>query len=187
MKTSLIIQTFYLSWLAMSMQIVAAGELPTPNNFGGDFSLESTQKPLHSISEWRGKPVLLTFGFTSCPDICPMVMSKLSFIQNQLDPSGDDLQVVFVTVDPERDSIEKIRDYLKHYHQGFVGMRGAKEEFKKILKSYGGSTHSEEHEGQKEVSHTDYVYLINADGYVAGFYNIERDYEAVLKAVREML
>lgn len=164
-----------------------AGELPTPNSFGGNFSFDSTLGKKASISDWQGKVVLINFGFTSCPDVCPLVLSKLSLVKSLLEKDADQLQVVFVTVDPERDSIEKMQVYLENFHSSFVGMRGSHTEYPKVLQRYGASSQQHKTGGSVEVSHTDYVYVLNKQGHVAGFYDVKTNYKEVLAAVKKLL
>ncbi len=174
------------SFIVFSISVFA-GALPTPNNFGGDFSLPSTLDKPASISEWKGKVVLLNFGFTSCPDVCPMVLSKLALVQNTLDKDAKHIQVLFVSVDPERDTLEKIQAYLKHYHPAFVGMRADSEaEVKAIMRKYGAALESVQTENGKDISHADYVYVINRQGYVAGFYDVKTSPQELLTAIRKL-
>jgi len=166
----------------------SSGELPTPNTFGGDFTFDSTLNSKKSISDWKGKVILVNFGFTSCPDICPLVLSKLALVQKIIDEESKtkSLQVVFVTVDPKRDSLEKMTSYLKNFHGSFVGMR-SEDQYSKVLRSYGASVHNETINGVNDISHTDYVYVINKQGYVAGFYDIKENYQVLVDAVKKLL
>jgi len=164
-----------------------AGELPRPNNFGGKFSLEATTGKVSSSTDWEGKVILLNFGFTSCPDVCPMVLSKLTLVQNQLDKDGKKLQVVFVSIDPDRDSLERIKIYLRSFHGSFIGMRGSEQEVANILKRYGASVKIDKANNMTEISHSDYVYIIDQKGYVAGFYDVKTDYKALLSAIKKIL
>jgi len=184
-------RTIYLMFFIVILTVPAftyAVELPRPNNFGGDFTLSSTLSKDASLSDWRGRVVLLNFGFTSCPDVCPMVLSKLTLVQNELDKSNKKIQVLFVTIDPERDTLEKMQKYLAHYHSGFVGMRGEDEKVKGILRSYGASVQQHATEaGAVDFSHSDYVYVIDKKGYVAGFYDVKTDYKILMQAVEKLL
>lgn len=178
--------TMFLVTLIFS-SVLSSGELPRPNHFGGNFSLDSTLNKTASLNDWKGKVVLLNFGFTSCPDVCPMVLSKLTLVQNQLDKDAKKVQVIFVSVDPDRDSIEKITNYLKFYHASFVGMRGNESNVGKVLKRYGASVHIDKKDSSSEVSHTDYVYVIDQQGYVAGFYDVKDSYQTLVDAVKKLL
>jgi len=170
-------------------QTVIAGELPTPNDFGGNFSFPSTTGTNQEISALKGKLVILNFGFTSCPDVCPMVLAKLVAVQKAVDPKLEKLQVVFVTVDPQRDSLEKLKEYLPRFHQSFIGLRAENiEEVKAVLKQYGGFVNSQsDDDGRKEISHTDYVYIIDRKGYVAGFYDVKSAYQELLDLVNKLI
>lgn len=188
--------TCLLAFLFLSITSFS-GELPRPNNFGGDFTFDSSLAKRASLSDWKGKIVLLSFGFTSCPDVCPLVLSKLSLVQNQLDKDANKIQVIFVSIDPERDSIEKIRNYLQAYHSGFVGMRGSDTEVATVLKRYGASVEVYKSEpsndishsdiSHSDISHSDYVYIIDEQGYVAGFYDVKSDYTLLLNAVKQLM
>lgn len=177
-----------LSALLISTTLFST-ELPRPNKFGGEFSLPSTLGENVSLSSQKGKVVLLTFGFTSCPDVCPMILSKLSLVQNELDKEGKELQVLFVSIDPERDNLEHMKKYLSHFHATFIGLRESDEQALVLLgKRYGASVLSTlNDEGVKEFSHSEYVYVIDQDGYVAGFYNVNSNYQELLKAVKKLL
>ncbi len=168
---------------------ILATELPRPNNFGGEFSLPSTLGKDLSLSSQKGKVVLLTFGFTSCPDVCPMILSKLTLVQNELDKEGKELQVLFVTIDPERDTLEQMKNYLGRFQPTFIGLRESDEKALIALgKRYGASVLSSlDDEGKKEFSHSEYVYVIDQKGYVAGFYNVNSSYQELFKAVKDLL
>ena len=158
-----------------------AVELPTPNKFGTDFTLDSTLVKELSLSALKQKVVLLNFGYTSCPDICPMVLSRLARISKDLgDPEG--LQVLFVSFDSKRDTISHLKKYLGFFHPRFVGLNGDDEEIRQVFKSFGGLF---EKEDGGLFSHSDYIYVINTDGEVTGFYRSQDAYEAVLTAVRK--
>ena len=163
---------------------VDAGELKTPNKFGGDFRFQSTLGEPVAISQFKGKVVLLNFGFTSCPDICPMVLSELTTVQNTLDKDGEKLQVIFVTVDPERDNLETLQKYLAHFHESFVGMRDDNiNAVRAVMQRYGAALVSD----KNDISHTDYVYVINKEGYVSGFYGTQSNRSELMDAVKKAL
>jgi protein SCO1/2 len=182
-------KTILCTFLCFLSGFASAADLPRPNNFGGEFHLSSTLGKSASLSNWKGKLVLLNFGFTSCPDVCPMVLSKLALVQKELDSKGEKIQVLFVTVDPERDTLKKMNDYLAFYHPAFVGMRNESEDMTKaLMKKYGAALESTlGKEGSKEIFHSDYVYLIDQDGYVAGFYDVKASYKELLVKVKKLL
>ncbi|GIW06103.1 MAG: lipoprotein [Dehalococcoidia bacterium] len=101
-----------------------------------DFSLRDTEGRSVTLSSLRGKPVLLTFGYTSCPDVCPVTLVKLAQAKAQLGPRGKDLQVLFITVDPDRDRPDVVRSYLAQYDPAFLGLIPTPEELEEVAKTY---------------------------------------------------
>lgn len=127
--------------------------LPAP-----DFTLTDQIGETSSLSNYRGKFILLFFGFTSCTDECPAEMAVLSIVREQLVKDADKIQVVFVTTDPARDTPAAIRTYLDRFDPTFIGFTGDQTSLQKIWSDYGvtvldgGETHST------------IVYLINPQG-----------------------
>jgi len=119
------------------------------------------------LSEMRGNVVLLFFGYTSCPDVCPTTMAELKQALEKLD--GDEakqVQVLFVTVDPERDTPERVQEYVNHFNSDFIGLSGTESELTEVWKKYG--VFRENVEGYSAagylVNHTARVTLIDRDG-----------------------
>ena len=89
------------------------------------------------LSEERGEVVALFFGYTSCPDICPTTMAELNQALEKLGNRSDQVQVLFVTVDPERDTPERVQEYVNHFNPDFVGLSGSEAELAGIWNEYG--------------------------------------------------
>ena len=163
--------------LAVILGVVAGNEVfnKAPNSSaksgayvdppGGDFTLDSNQGKI-SLSDYDGRVRMLYFGYTFCPDVCPSSLSDLKLVQNKLDESGEKIQVIMVTVDPERDTPEKIAEYVNHFHPTFIGLSGTKEEVDAAGKGYG--VYYEKHEGTEAtgylVDHTARIFVIEPDG-----------------------
>ena len=119
------------------------------------------------LSEMRGNTVLLFFGYTSCPDVCPTTMAEL---KQALEKLGEDdakqVQVLFVTVDPERDTPERVQEYVDHFNSNFIGLSGTESELADVWKDYG--VFRETVEGTSAagylVNHTARITLIDKDG-----------------------
>lgn len=101
-----------------------------------DFTLQSASGPV-SASDFRGEAVVLFFGYTSCPDVCPTTLLRLSNAMDQLGDDRDDVQVVFVSVDPERDSPARADAYAKAVDPGFIGVTGTPAEIAEVAAQYG--------------------------------------------------
>lgn len=99
-------------------------------------SLTDAQGNRRSLQEFRGKVVFLFFGFTQCPDVCPTTMAELAEVRRRLGPQAEDVQGIFVTVDPERDTPEVLGEYVKALDPGFIGLRGTEEETEKAARDF---------------------------------------------------
>ncbi|MBN1453305.1 MAG: SCO family protein [Anaerolineales bacterium] len=119
------------------------------------------------LSEQRGDVVLLFFGYTSCPDVCPTTLSELRKVNMELGSNAGRVKVVFVTVDPERDTPEQIQKYVSIFNPAFVGLSGSLEELEPVWKNYGVYREVEQVPSSAAgylVNHTARVYLIDRDG-----------------------
>ena len=119
------------------------------------------------FSEMRGRVVLLFFGYTSCPDVCPTTLAELNQAMGKLsEEDAGRVQVVFVTVDPGRDTPERVQEYVSHFNPGFIGLSGTEGDLTKVWNDYG--VFREVVEGTSAlgylVNHTARVTLIDADG-----------------------
>jgi len=133
---------------------------------GGDFTLHSANGPL-SLHDLKGKVVLLYFGYTFCPDICPTSLAFNSQALATLDKTElDKVQMLFVSVDPERDTLDKLKAYTAYFHPSILGLSGTPEEIAKAAKLYGASYARQEtgSAGGYVVDHSAYTYVIAPDG-----------------------
>lgn len=108
----------------------------TGSDFGRDFSLTDHTGQRRTLADYRGKVAALFFGFAQCPDICPTTLSDLAQVKQQLGADGDKLQVLFITVDPERDTQEVLAGFVPAFDPSFVALRGSKDEIEKVTKDF---------------------------------------------------
>ena len=108
----------------------------TGAEFGKDFRMKDQDGRERSLADFRGKAVVLFFGFTQCPDVCPTTLGEIVQARQLLGPDGDKVQAVFVTVDPERDTPGVLKAYLANFDPGFVGLRGSPEELAALAKDF---------------------------------------------------
>jgi protein SCO1 len=175
-----------------------AGEL-APEQFNGtylptpipapDFTLEGANGAQVSLSDFADKIVLLYFGYTFCPDVCPTTMADLGRVQRALDDDGEALQVIMITVDPERDTPDVMGQYVQHFHPTFVGLSGAQEQIDAIGASYG--VYYQKHEGTAAtgylVDHTARVFVIDRDGFYKLSFGFGMSSEDMAKDLRLLL
>lgn len=128
-----------------------------------DFSLQGSDGSELKLSRYRGKVVLLGFGFTSCAAVCPVTLGTLAAAHKQLGAQASELQVVYITVDPERDDAQRMKKYLSSFDPTFVGGTGSEQQLAAVRKEYGIA--AEKVAGPDgSFTHSSFVYLIDRDG-----------------------
>jgi protein SCO1 len=100
----------------------------TQEGLGGGFRLTDTSNRTRTLEEFRGKVVVLTFGYTNCPDFCPTTLAKLAEARRLLGADGARVQVLFVTIDPARDSAQLLGNYVPSFDPSFIGLRGTEDQ-----------------------------------------------------------
>jgi protein SCO1/2 len=131
-----------------------------------DFTLQgSTGQPV-SLAEFRGKPVLLYFGYTTCPDVCPTTLADLRMAMQELGSDQEKVQVLFVSVDPERDTAERLAAYLQYFNPRFIGVTGPLAEIEAVASRSGVYFAKNEANSAADylIDHTSAVLLLDADG-----------------------
>lgn len=116
------------------------------------------------MREYRGKVVILGFGFTSCTEVCPITLATLAQAYRKLGAAAADVQVVYVTVDPERDDPERMKKYLQAFHPSFVGATGRAEDLAAVRKNYGVSAEKRGTGDNYSVAHSSFTYLVDRRG-----------------------
>ena len=141
------------------------------------------------LSDQRGKIVLLFFGYTSCTDVCPTTLAELKLVMDDLGDKNKLVQVVFISVDPKRDTPEKTQEYVEHFSKGFLGMSGPIDRLEAIWKGYG--VYREEIQSESalgySVDHTARVYLIDVDGSLRLSYGFQTPVEDIVNDINLLL
>jgi protein SCO1/2 len=129
-----------------------------------ELSLRGSDGGELKLSRYRGKVVLLGFGFTHCADVCPVTLAVLASARKNLGDVAKDVQVVYVTVDPERDNAARMRSYLAHFDASFIGGTGTPAQLEAVRKSYGVHANKLASASGNAIDHSSSVYLIDRDG-----------------------
>ena len=108
----------------------------TGADYAKGFSLSDQNGKLRTLQDFTGKVVVVFFGFTQCPDVCPTAMAELAEVKKLLGPDGDKLQAIFITVDPERDTPEVLKAYMGNFDPTFIALRPTLAELPDFAKSY---------------------------------------------------
>ncbi len=161
------------------------------------FALDGTEGRQVKLADFAGKPLLLYFGYTSCPDFCPATMADLSWVFDQLGKTSANARVLFVTVDPVRDTDARLKSYLGQFNPTFLGARASDAvSLEAILADYGAYAaedppHTDNHEGQPAESvtftHSARVFLIDADGSLITNYSFGTPREDLLADLQQLL
>ncbi|UCM85991.1 MAG: SCO family protein [Rickettsia endosymbiont of Culicoides impunctatus] len=184
------IVSFYL-WLSFDTpQKPLAGRGGGYNDdvqIGGKFELTDQDGNIFNSDSLKGKLSLIYFGFTYCPDICPTSLQKIMEVINTLDKYKIDVEFVFITIDPKRDTSVVLKEYLKHFNSKFIGLTGNEQQIKEVadkFKVYYAKidTNSEDY----MLDHSSFVYLMDRQGkYVKHFY-LDSSAQEIIEFIRIM-
>jgi protein SCO1/2 len=161
----------------------------TGASFGRDFALtDHTGKP-RTLADFRGKAVVVFFGYTQCPDVCPTTLAALAETMKQLGPDADRVQVLFVTVDPERDTRELLAQYVPAFDRRFLGLFGdadatarVAKEFKIVYQKQPGTS-----PGNYTIDHSAGTYVFDPQGRLRLFVGLTQGPDVFTHDLRELL
>ena len=148
---------------AVAPAAMKAGAYQPPRE-APDFALAGSDGAPVTLQRYRGKIVLLTFGFTSCAAVCPATLATLAQARSALGKAADGVQVIFVTVDPERDSAADLRDYMTAFDPTFIGATGAPETLAAVRRTYGVTAVKQGSGADYAFAHTSSIFLIDGAG-----------------------
>lgn len=157
---------------------------------GGPFALTDHTGRAVTDADFAGKHLLIYFGFTYCPDVCPTRLLALSQAMDQLtEAEADQVQPLFITVDPERDTVEAMNAYVGHFSPRLVGLTGTPEAIAAVADSYYVTYYKTHPEGSSEylVDHTDIVYLMDPDGNYAAHFTHASTPQTIADTIRAKL
>ena len=130
-----------------------------------DFTLSGSNGAPLELNDHRGKVVLLFFGFTHCPSVCPITLATLTAAYRQLGADAAQVQVIYITVDPERDTPARMKEYLGPFDPGFLGGSGTEAQLAAVRREYGvGAQREDKPDGSVSYGHSSFVYLIDRAG-----------------------
>lgn len=161
----------------------------TGADYARDFQLTDHNGQQRSIQDFAGKVVVVFFGFTQCPDVCPTSMQELADVKRQLGADGGRLQGIFITVDPERDQLAMLKEYMANFDPSFLALRPTPEQLPALTKDY--KIYYKKVDGQTPTSYTmdhsagSYVY--DPQGRLRVYERYGSGAEALIKDVRTLL
>jgi len=154
---------------------------------GSDFSLNDVNNNIITEKSFQGPATALFFGFTNCPDVCPMTLNKLSIILEKLKKENKSLKVFFISIDPERDTPDVMKDYLSSFEGKFIGITGKSEKIFQLSQSWGiASQKIFSENGKYTVSHSSPIILLQNGKYV-GRITHKDDLKKSIKIIKKYL
>ncbi len=135
--------------------------MPVMTGIGGDFELSRAGGARVHLHDFRGRPVLLFFGYTHCPDVCPSTLYNLKLAMDLLGGAASRVQVIMVTIDPERDLPDELERYVQYFRPQFLGLSGSAQEIDTVARQYRVYRQKDETPSGERISHSAYVYLLD--------------------------
>lgn len=175
-----------LAYQVLGQSYTFRGSLIEPPIPAEDFVLNDQHRQTFRLSDHRGKVVLMFFGYTHCPDVCPGTLAMFRQVKSQLGEKAEHVRFVFVTTDPDRDTPEKLGEYLTKFDPAIIGLTGDHHELEGVWDAYWVAHEKDEqadHADDYLVAHTSRVYAIDADGDLRLTYPYGIDSQALMQDV----
>ncbi len=157
---------------------------------GQEFALNSTKGGAFTQEDLRGTPSLVFFGFTYCPDVCPTTLAETTAWRSQLGLTEEDLRIIFVSVDPERDTLEMVKNYVEGFDPSIIGLVGSSlEQTENVKKAFGVFSEKVGEPGDPNylVNHTALTFLIDENGAFEGTVAYEEEQATALAKVKRLV
>ncbi|MBS1160733.1 MAG: Electron transport protein SCO1/SenC [Proteobacteria bacterium] len=190
-KYSLIGVALLLALLLATALLLRGGLPPRPNDLppGGDFILQSAAGPLDSKT-LRGKVLLIFFGYTHCPDVCPASLAAGGQALNALSKEErDKVRLLMISVDPERDDLAHLQEYTGFFHPEMTGLTGSADEIARLAGSFGAGYRKQavRSDGSYAIDHTVSTYVVGPDGKPAAVLALGTSPDKLLATIRQLL
>jgi protein SCO1/2 len=189
--------------LASSSELAWAHSVTTPtvssvtitrsgsHNFGGPFSLIDQSGRARSSADFRATPMLIYFGYTNCKDACPLDAQTITNVVDLLDKRNLVVAPIFITVDPQRDTPARLKEFLSSFHPRFVGLTGPIDKVTKITTAYGASGEGDQvnvkADGSYDVLHAAIAYLMGRNGEFLEVIHLKDDPNAIATDIAELV
>jgi cytochrome oxidase Cu insertion factor (SCO1/SenC/PrrC family) len=156
---------------------------------GAPFRLIDQHGRRRTDAQFRGKLLVLYFGYTYCPDVCPTDLLAISSAIDLLGSAGNDVQPIFITIDPKRDTVEHLRRYLTPFHPRLVGLTGSEQDIRALALAYKVyyAKIAAEHGEPYAIDHTGFIYLVDRSGKYLGFFPPGTRPERLVEIIRQHL
>ncbi len=171
--------------------VVKVGKTHGQAKIGGHFELQDTEGKTRTEADYKGKFMVVYFGYSFCPDICPAALYNLTAAFNQMSAAElDQFAPLFVSVDPERDTVANMKLYMTNFHSRIVGLTGDSQQIEAAKKAYRVYAQKAQPDGTSTdylIDHSSIVYLMDRQGRYISSFNHQTDPETIIKTLRAVL
>ncbi len=157
------------------------------NDLGGPIDLIDQNETTFSLKKQNASLSLLYFGYSYCPDICPYDLERNAYVKDIMDEQKLDINLVFITLDPSRDTTERLKDFSEYIHKSMIALTGSNDQIETLKKAYGvfGKSNKVDYEDQSYlVDHSTFSYLVNRDGEVLSYFNRRESPEKISEKIK---
>ena len=157
------------------------------NGLGGPIELVDQNNTAFSLEKQNASLSLLYFGYSYCPDICPYDLERNAYVKDIMDEQQLDINLVFITLDPSRDTTERLKDFSEYIHNSMIALTGSNDKIVGLKKAYGvfGKSNKVDYEDQSYlVDHSTFSYLVNKDGEVLSYFNRRESPEKISEKIK---
>ena len=157
------------------------------NELGGPIDLIDQNETTFSLKKQNASLSLLYFGYSYCPDICPYDLERNAYVKDIMDEQQLDINLVFITLDPSRDTTERLKDFSEYIHKSMIALTGSNDQIETLKKAYGvfGKSNKVDYEDQSYlVDHSTFSYLVNRDGEVLSYFNRRESPEKISEKIK---
>lgn len=185
-----VIYVLYADYKADQVALVTDKEMTGQSTIGGDFKLVDHTGKTRTNKEFHGKYMMVYFGYRYCPDICPTALATITETLNALGPKAAHIQPIFITIDPERDSVADLAEFIPNFHSSFIALTGNAEQIESARKAYKVFAQKAEYiEGTDNyvMDHSSIIYVMDRQGHLVAHFNHATPSEHIVKALRRYL
>ena len=157
------------------------------NGLGGPIDLIDQNETTFSLEKQNASLSLLYFGYSYCPDICPYDLERNAYVKDIMDEQQLDINLVFITLDPSRDTTERLKDFSEYIHKSMIALTGSNDQIEVLKKAYGvfGKSNKVDFEDQSYlVDHSTFSYLVDKDGKVLSYFNRRESPEKISEKIK---
>lgn len=158
-----------------------------PMQVGGDFQLIDQNGKLRTNRDFHGKFMMIYFGYRHCPDVCPTALTTITEALDLLGPKAKHIQPIFITIDPERDTVPEMAEYIKNFHDSFLALTGNAEQIEKAKVAFKVFSQKNKEEDDYSMDHSSIIYVMDRQGQLVSHFSHSTPPEQIAEALRRYL